>query len=129
MPSKNYTNPGRQEGRSADEAGSALFHSLGILEDQMAIWKLEPTEISSPDWEASAYTKKVFVRAKSEKNAREIVSGAFLNATGVKKWEKIAINPWQSSLVSAVTVQDSNYQDKGNEEIVGPPEALRHINA
>jgi hypothetical protein len=79
----------------------------------MAIWKLEPTEVRSPDWKASTYTKKVFVRAESERNAREICAGAFLDAAEVKFGNKIAINPWQSSLVSAFTVQDSNYQDKG----------------
>jgi len=95
----------------------------------MAIWKLEPTEVSSPDWEASTYTKKVFVRAESEKKARDICAGAFLAATKVKFGNKIAINPWQSSFVSAVTVQDSGYQDEGKEEVVGPPEALHHVNA
>ena len=53
----------------------------------MAIWKLEPTEVSSPDWEASTYMKKVFVRAESEKKARDIVCGSFPSCDKSKIWK------------------------------------------
>ncbi len=94
----------------------------------MAIWKLEPTDISSRDWEASTYRGEIIVRAESETKARQIAAIAFGIATKKNLGEDIAFNPWnQSSLVSAVTIQDSNYKNDGKEEIVGPPNALQYV--
>ena len=104
---------------------------LGIKkENRMPIWKLKPTDVSSRDWEASTYRGEVIIRAESEIKARQIAIRAFVIATQVRLGEKITDVPWnQSLLVSAVTTQDSTYQNIGSEEIVGPPEALRNAGA
>jgi hypothetical protein len=94
----------------------------------MALWKLKPIDLSSPDWELSTYQEEVIVRAESETRARQIAASAFVTAGKVKSGEKTIDIPWnQSILVSAAPIQDSNYQDRGNEEIVGPPEAVRYV--
>jgi hypothetical protein len=96
----------------------------------MAIWELKPTDVSSRDWEASTYRGKVFIRAESETIARQIAARAFVIAAQVRMGEKIMDIPWnQSLLVLASTTEDSVYQNSGNEEIVGPPEALRNAGA
>jgi len=97
----------------------------------VAIWKLEPTDVHSRDWEASTYRGEVIVRAESEMKARQIAARAYVIVTEVKIGaRKINDIPWnQLSLVSAVTIQDSSYQESGSEEIVGPPEALRNASA
>ena len=94
----------------------------------MAIWKLEPTDTNSPDWEASTYRGKVIVRAASDIKARQIAAGAFVIGVKVRTGaEKLGDIPWnQPLLVSSVSLQDSDYPENGNQEIVGPPEALRH---
>ena len=114
-------------------AAMAARHNsvLGIKkENRMPIWKLKPTDVSSRDWEASTYRGEVIIRAESEIKARQIAIRAFVIATQVRLGEKITDVPWnQSLLVSAVTTQDSTYQNIGSEEIVGPPEALRNAGA
>ena len=96
----------------------------------MEIWKLEPTDVHSRDWEASTYRGEVVVRAESEMKARQIAAGAFVIASKATLAEKLTDIPWhQPSLVSAVTIQDSNYKDGEKEEIVGPPDALRNAGA
>lgn len=97
----------------------------------MAIWKLEPTDLNSTDWEYSTYQGEVIVRAESEIKAREITARAYVVMakvkTGARKSNDI---PWnQPSLVSATTIRDGNYQEIGREEVVGPPEALQKIDA
>lgn len=94
----------------------------------MAIWKLEPRGVNSPDWKASTYQGRVIVRADSETKARQIAAAAFVIGIKVKAdARKLSDIPWnQPLLVSAITIQDNNYQESGNEEIVGPPEALRN---
>jgi len=48
----------------------------------------------------------------------------------VRRGEKNTINPWiNSAEASAVAIGDKQYEEKGNEEILGPPEALNYIDA
>lgn len=97
----------------------------------MAIWKLEPIDLNSPDWERSTYQGEVIVRAESETKARDIAACAYVIAADVKFGARKNNDiPWnQPSLVSATTVQISDFQVIGREEIVGPPEALRMAEA
>jgi hypothetical protein len=46
----------------------------------MPIWKLLPSDVDSPDWEASTYRGEVIVRAESEMKALEIVTQAYVIA-------------------------------------------------
>jgi hypothetical protein len=97
----------------------------------MAIWKLEPIDLNSPDWEYSIYQGEVIVRAESETKARGIATCAYVKGAAVKFGARKNNDiPWnQPSLVSATLVRVSDYQEIGREEIVGPPEALRKAEA
>ena len=94
----------------------------------MPIWKLNPIDLSHRDWEASRYQREVIVRAESEERAQQIAAYAFGIATTVPLGEEVRASPWkQSTLVSITEVRDESYPRDGNEEIVGPPEALEYI--
>lgn len=96
----------------------------------MAIWKLEPINLNNRAWEASTYRGEVIVRADSETKAREIAYSAFVILSEERRGEKISINSWiDSAEVSAVTIRDKKYEENGKEEILGPPDALSHIDA
>ncbi len=97
----------------------------------MNIWKLHPTDTSSPSWNYSAYHEDLFVRAESELNARDVAERAFIQMAPAKTGEKIPVgSPWkQESLVSAAVVKNSGYPEQGDEEILGPPEALGHLDS
>jgi hypothetical protein len=94
----------------------------------MPVWKLIPIDLNHRYWKASLYQKEVVVRARSVKKAREIASLRFLTAK--KKTilgEETPGDPWaEPTLVSAVEIKGENYPDTGEEEIVGPAEALEY---
>lgn len=94
----------------------------------MQIWRLHPSDVDSPGWEASTYKGEVIIRAESEIKARAMAAKAYVIATRVKIGARTNHDiPWnQPSLVSAVTIQDRRYDERGSEEIVGPSEAVRN---
>lgn len=91
----------------------------------MQIWRLKPIGGSAGDWQGSTYRGEVFVRAKSEANAREIASKAFVTMSPVTSGKKITAAPWgQPALVSVMPTKDSGFAVEGIEELVSPAEAV-----
>jgi hypothetical protein len=76
---------------------------------------------------SGTYKGEVIVRAESEIKARAMAVKAYVIARRVKADPRTNNDiPWnQTSLVSAVTMQDTRYDQTGSEEILGPPQALR----
>ncbi len=105
----------------------------------MRIFKLEPIDRTSPDWQYSEYPNDqypdgvVFVQAESPDNARRIAAGTFQPMGDVEahRGEKMGASPWlQASLVSAVEDDSSEYVEekkKEDERIVGSEETLEFL--
>jgi len=97
----------------------------------MKIWKLTPIDPEHRDWEASAYTGEVIVRAESEERGREFVMGRFKRGVSTEApKDKIKVAPWRlPAVVSAVELKDESYPKAGKEEILDPEEARAYNDA
>ena len=94
----------------------------------MPVWKLTPLDLNHPEWRASVCRGEVFVRASSEHRAREIAGEAFGIATARIPGARTIMSPWeQAAVVSAREVTDKDHLDAGKEGIVGPDNALGHV--
>jgi hypothetical protein len=88
----------------------------------MKIFRLEPKNLNSHNWEASTYKDVVIVRAEDERRARERAKLDFLNADEIKSTaQPAAISPWSlGDHVDCKELNDSKYLIDGDEEILDP---------
>jgi len=87
----------------------------------MAIWRLRPLNVDSPDWEAITYKGEVIVRAQNEEEARMCATGEFIIATEVKVGEKMKMDPWsQQDVVSCELLTGSQYPEHGESKVLFP---------
>jgi hypothetical protein len=88
----------------------------------MRIWELTPTQLSSPNWNASLWQEKVIARAETEADARMLANLEFAVAVQVLPGESTVVMPW--NLENHVIVRDisknSNFSTDGDEEILYP---------
>ncbi len=106
----------------------------------MRIFKLEPIDRTSQEWQYSDYPNDqyplgiVIVRAENSDSARGLAASTFSRRVrGLEKYrgERIEAGPWQqASLVSAVEVDSSGYEKekRGDDEaIIGTEETLQFL--
>lgn len=94
----------------------------------MKIWLLEPNDTTTRDWQASTYANVVYVRAPTEKRARELAVSAFVIAVHHRPGEKIVVCPWHSAAhVRATEQKASEYAVDGPEGIVGPSGITNYV--
>ncbi len=97
----------------------------------MAIWKLEPTNLESPDWQISTNRGRVIVRAPDAMSARKVAAEHFTRgARPVVIGQDSPASPWTNpELVTCTELADSDFDPDGPAEVLGPlswePEALR----
>ena len=87
----------------------------------MPLWKLQPLDLSDPNWEASSHRGVVIVRAPDEETARDEAERAFGVKTRFAPGEGLKAPPWKrDSLVSAERVRDQRYEEEGPAEVLEP---------
>ena len=84
----------------------------------MPVWKLTPTDLSDPNWEASSHRGMAVVRAPDEAAARAAAAAAFnvptrFPPTGGVKWHSPV-------LVKAERIDNPRYEPDGPTEILDP---------
>lgn len=88
----------------------------------MPIWKLEPVDPTADHWRCSTWFGTVFIRAKDELAAREMVQNAYGVAPAVTPpGAETPLLPWIHDLISTCEqVEDSAYDTDGPDEILSP---------
>ncbi len=86
----------------------------------MPIWKLEPVDPTLDHWRRSTWVATVFVRANSELVAREVAQSAFGAEVPSMPW----VHEW---IFTCERVEDSEYDEEGPDDILGPEEALVRV--
>jgi hypothetical protein len=87
----------------------------------MPVWKLTPTDLSDPNWEASSHRGMAVVRAPDEAAARAAATEAFDVPTRFPPTGGAKFPPWHSpALVKAERIVDPRYAAEGPTEILDP---------
>jgi hypothetical protein len=87
----------------------------------MPVWKLTPTDLADPNWEASSHRGPAVVRAPNEAAARKAAAEAFDVATHFPPRGGAKFPPWHSpALVKAERIEEARYEAKGPTEILDP---------
>jgi hypothetical protein len=87
----------------------------------MMIWKLTPTKLGDPNWEASSHRGAAVVRAATETAARRTAAKAFDVKTRFQPNRGVRFPPWGSPrLVRAEPVEDERYAPRGPTEVLEP---------
>jgi len=97
----------------------------------MRIWELTPLDTNDRAWEQSDYKGVVFVRAGSEYEAREHAKARYIKAPPKIPGDHSELRecPWsEPDQVSGQICNDSGYSVEGDLTIVGPEDAIQHMN-
>jgi hypothetical protein len=87
----------------------------------MPLWKLQPLDLSDPNWEASSHRGVVIVRAPDEESARDEAQRAFGAKTRFSPGAGVKTPPWKrAALVSAERVRDERYEEERPTEVLEP---------
>lgn len=87
----------------------------------MPVWKLIPTDLADPNWEASSHRGAAVVRAPNEEAARKAAAEAFDVPTHFPPRAGAKFPPWHSpALVRAEQIEDARYEAKGPTEVLDP---------
>lgn len=87
----------------------------------MPIWKLTPLSTDSLHWDLSTHRGEAIVRAKNEREARQLATERFAVAVKRKVGHTTPLNPWEdTALVSCEAIQTNDYQDTGPAAILIP---------
>ncbi len=85
----------------------------------MPLWKLMPIDRLDPNWETSTHRGGVIVRARTERDARDVAAKAFGVATRFPPGRGIKVPPWtRSALVRAERIDDERYPADGDDEVL-----------
>ena len=92
----------------------------------MQLWKLEPTNLTDNNWEASTYKGEVIIRAEDLHGAQHIAARAYGIATKRILGKTVKIIPWDyPGLVSTIQIQATDdYAEDGDLGIVYPAAAM-----
>ena len=94
----------------------------------MPIWKLEPVDPDEHHWRASRYKGWVIVRAPDEVKARSLANRAFDGFVQVTPGAETPLMPWmQDRITTCARVDESEYDEEGEEAILAPQEALARM--
>ncbi len=89
----------------------------------MPIWKLTPTDITSPHWNNSTYKGEIIVRAPSEDEARMQATLVFTVASKHEIGADSPQQPWQmSELATCSRVDNSGFDETGATAVLSPPD-------
>jgi hypothetical protein len=92
----------------------------------MPLWKLQPLDLSDPNWEASSHRGVAIVRAPDEETAREEVERAFGVKTRFSPGGGVKAPPWKrASLVLAARIRHQRYEEDGPTEVLEPSFTLQ----
>ena len=92
----------------------------------MPIWKLEGTDPTANHWRCSKWVGTVFIRAKDELTARGMAQSAYGIAAEKLPGAEVPLMPWVHNWISTCEqVRDSEYDEDGPDDILGPEEALK----
>jgi hypothetical protein len=84
----------------------------------MPIYRLTPSDLTSPLWTASNYAGIAVIRAPTERDARQAAMQGFGRAVPGMPWHA---NPWrQLALVVCEVLVDSGYPETGPTAILEP---------
>jgi hypothetical protein len=87
----------------------------------MAIWKLLPLKLHSPDWKLSTYQGEVIVRAQNEREARMRATLKFATGAKANVKQTTKLNPWnRPDAVSCEVLTGSEYQEQGDSKVLFP---------
>jgi hypothetical protein len=87
----------------------------------MPVWRLTPTNLADPNWEASSHRAAAVVRAANEAAAREVAAAAFDVPTRFAPRSGAKFPPWSSpALVKAACIDDARYESEGPAEVLDP---------
>ncbi len=88
----------------------------------MAIWKLEPTNLESPDWQISSYVGRAIVRAPDATSARRMAAEQFTRAARTPLiGQDSPASPWTNpELVTCTELADSDFDPEGPAEVLDP---------
>ena len=91
-------------------------------ETTMAIWKLEPTNLESPDWQISSYRGRAIVRAPDATSSRRMAAEQFTRAARTPLIGRDSpASPWTNpELVTCTELHDSNFDPEGPAEVLDP---------
>ena len=92
----------------------------------MPIWKLEPDDLTADHWRCSKWVGTLFIRAKDELTARKMADSAFAITPELVPGTETPLIPWDYEWVSTCEqVGDSEYDEDGPDDILGPEEAIK----
>jgi hypothetical protein len=87
----------------------------------MPLWKLQPLDLSDPNWEASSHRGLVIVRAPDEEEARDVAQRAFGVKTRFSPGAGVQAPPWtRAALVAAERTEDERYEQEGPSAVLQP---------
>lgn len=87
----------------------------------MPVWRLTPTDLADPNWEASSHRGPAVIRAPTEAAARKAAAAAFDVPTQFSPGGGAKFPPWNSpALVRVERIEDSRYEAKGRTEVLDP---------
>ena len=94
----------------------------------MPIRELEPVDPTVDHWRRNTWVAAVFVRANNELVAREVAQSAFGIAAEKPPSAEAPSMPWVNEWISTCErVEDSEYDEEGSDDILGPEEALVRV--
>jgi hypothetical protein len=86
----------------------------------MPIYRLTPTDLTSPAWAASNYAGPAVIRAPTEREARQAAVQAFGKETLGIPWHA---HPWRHlALVACEELRHAGYPETGRTAILEPAE-------
>lgn len=93
-----------------------------IGERDLAIWRLEPIDLSDHNWRASGHREAVIVRADDEQRARDLATFAFGKAAEKQGIQETPVVPWHyDQNVSCTELKESEFDADGPDSILDPP--------
>lgn len=88
----------------------------------MPIWKLTPSNITSPHWNCSTYKDPITVRAPSEDEARQRATLVFGIGRMAVLGDDSPLPPWElSDLATCSRVDNSGFDETGATAVLSPP--------
>ena len=84
------------------------------------LFRLEPQNVNSPDWEGSTYRDVVIVRASIEEEARACAATAFEYVRDGQSDDQ-SVSPWkQPELATCAPVEDPSFEAEGPTMVISP---------
>jgi hypothetical protein len=130
-PNSDYNDHWRLELTPVNEARRAACDRRCLFGDRrtpqprrrksLPVWRLIPTSLADPNWEASSHRAAAVVRAPNEAAARRAAASAFDVATRFPPGGGARFPPWTNpGLVRALRIDEPRYDSEGPIEVLDP---------